>query len=59
MGGSASTLSDAITTGYKNTAVYATNSNKVTVEGGITTDKNGKELTESTVVYANGSSCLC
>ncbi|BBM49786.1 hypothetical protein JMUB3934_1082 [Leptotrichia wadei] len=56
MGGSASTLSDAITTGYKNTAVYATNSNKVTVEGGITTDKNGKELTESTVVYANGSS---
>ena len=56
MGGSASTLSDAITTGYKNTAVYATNSNKVTVEGGITTDKNGKELTESTVIYANGSS---
>ncbi|AMD95522.1 autotransporter-associated N-terminal domain-containing protein [Leptotrichia sp. oral taxon 847] len=56
MGGSASTLSDAITTGYKNTAVYATNSNKVTVKGGITTDKNGKELTESTVVYANKSS---
>ena len=55
MGGSASTLTDAITTGYKNTAVYATDSHKVTVEGKITTDKNSKELTESTVIYGKNS----
>ena len=55
MGGSASTLTDAITKGFKNTAVYATNGFKVKIEGNVKTNKNST-LTDSTVVYADKKS---
>ena len=55
MGGSASTLTDAITKGFKNTAVYATNGFKVKIEGNVKTNKNST-LTDSTVIYADKES---
>jgi len=46
----------SIEKGFENTAIFATNGNKVKIEGSIKTNENSSALTDSTVVYANKAS---
>ena len=46
----------SIEKGFENTAIFATDGNKVKIEGSIKTNENGSALTDSTVVYANKAS---
>ena len=46
----------SIEKGFENTAIFATDGNKVKIEGSIKTNENSSALTDSTVVYANEAS---
>ena len=46
----------SIEKGFENTAIFATDGNKVKIEGSIKTNENSSALTDSTVVYANKAS---